>query len=891
MQHVEQGQIKTEIRRAIEVIGGPAWERGDVVELRALGTERGTQSGYFDTDHRDELIEAAMRLSGDAAGVYLTLNPVTRDCLARAANRTVPYAKHATGVAEITRLHWLLIDTDPERPSGISATDQEHDAALQRACDIRDALVGQGWPSPIYSDSGNGGHLLYRIDLPIEDASLIKSVLKELHRKFGDKVVAIDTTVFNASRISKLYGTLACKGDSLRERPHRLARTLEVPAAIEFVPRKLLESIATQSSRSASAFAAKRIIDPDAKEFDVVAYFESHGITLGKEKDWGDGKLWELERCPWRIEEPDGGPFVMQKSDGTIVVKCKHRKCEGNGWDELRDLLEPGWRDMKTGKKGPSIAQQLVALGSDDELFHTADNHAYVTINRDKRRETWPVNGESYRLILRGRMHQKGVVANRSAIDDAVATLEAKAIFDGRQHEVHLRTAAFNGRLYIDLCNDAWEAVEVSNDGWQVVANPPVKFVRTNGMLPLPAPASGGDIAELRQFINATEQDWALVVAWLLAALRPTGPYPILLVNGEQGSCKSTACRLLRMLIDPNTVPLRNAPKDERTLMIWGKNSHVIALDNLSQVPRDLSNAMCRLATGGGHSDRKNYSDDAETLIYAVRPQMLNGIGDIATRSDFLDRALSIHLPVLPKSARKSEKELEAQFAASQATIFGALLTAVSSGLRRLPEIERMKLDLPRLADFAQWILAAEAGLGWERGTFLRVLDRNADDSHELAISSCVATEAMRRYIAEKGQYDGGWEELLRKLNTFIGDRRPEGWPKNATWLSTLIRERAPNLRGVGIEVEFHDNARPKRLTLRAARPASGDAIVDSRYISVAQVPCYGNDRTPAALATRLLDEMTRCWLAPPVASVAMPSLWTENGDGLQVLTALKVAT
>ena len=186
---------------------------------------------------------------------------------------------------------------------------------------------------------------------------------------------------------------------------------------------------------------------------------------------------------------------------------------------------------------------------------------------------------------------RKGVVANDSALDDAIATLEGKALFDGPECPVHVRTAQADGKLYIDLCNDAWEVVEIADDGWRVTSQCPVKFIRKEGMLPLPRPVEGGKMEQLRPFINVTDDDWLLAVAWLMAAIRPTGPYPILVVNGEHGSCKSTTCRRLRSLVDPNACRSASRPKDDQTLMIWATNSHVIALDNLSSMPTWLSDA------------------------------------------------------------------------------------------------------------------------------------------------------------------------------------------------------------------------------------------------------------------------------------------------------------
>ena len=344
-------------------------------------------------------------------------------------------------------------------------------------------------------------------------------------------------------------------------------------------------------------------------------------------------------------------------------------------------MIDPDWRDTtekataKKPKRGPSIAEQCIAVAAADELFHTPDGEAYASVCRDDHRETWRVKGRSYKLLLRSRLHAKDIVANSTAVDDAVATLESHAMFDGPEQSVYVRTARLDGKLYIDLCNKAWEVVEVSEDGWHVTSQCPVHFIRKEGMAPLPTPIMGGAVEQLRPFLNVTDDDWLLVVAWLMAALRPIGPYPILVVNGEHGSCKSTICGRLRSLVDPNTVPIRKPPKDEQTLMIWATNSHVIALDNLSSMPNWLSDAMCRLAIGGGSSERALYTDDSERLFFAIRPQMVNGIEDVATRDDFRDRGLVIHAPVLPKLDRKEVEELDEAFGKVYPAIFGALLT------------------------------------------------------------------------------------------------------------------------------------------------------------------------------------------------------------------------
>ena len=210
--------------------------------------------------------------------------------------------------------------------------------------------------------------------------------------------------------------------------------------------------------------------------------------------------------------------------------------------------------------------------------------------------------------------------------------LEGKARFQGGQHEIFVRVAFHEGRLFLDLCNQDWEAVEITPVGWQVVTDVPVRFRRRRGMRALPKPEAGGSIEKLRPFVNVRDDyEWTLLQAWLVSALRTPGPFPLLTLCGEQGSAKSTTARVLRALVDPNAAPLRAEPRNGRDLMIAASNGWVLGLDNLSRLPNWLSDSLCRLATGGGFSTRELYSDDEEVIFDAMRPVILTGIEDLGT--------------------------------------------------------------------------------------------------------------------------------------------------------------------------------------------------------------------------------------------------------------------
>jgi len=208
----------------------------------------------------------------------------------------------------------------------------------------------------------------------------------------------------------------------------------------------------------------------------------------------------------------------------------------------------------------------LIDLTGNADLFHTDDGTAFADLPIDEHRETWPVRRARFRSWLR-RSHYEatGEAADYAAISSALNLLEARAQFDGPQRPVFLRVAEQDGRIYLDLADESWRAVEIGADGWQVITCPPVRFRRTAGMLPLPVPVRGGSIDTLTAFFNiATRDDFVLVITWLLASLRGTGPYPILAVSGEQGSSKTVFSKMLRALIDPNVAPVRTAPREER---------------------------------------------------------------------------------------------------------------------------------------------------------------------------------------------------------------------------------------------------------------------------------------------------------------------------------------
>jgi hypothetical protein len=515
---------------------------------------------------------------------------------------------------------------------------------------------------------------------------------------------------------------------------------------------------------------------------------------------------------------PDGTSHTdkIDLADAKVRARFVRAVCKGRkGIDktavagELERLATEG---VSRGR--PNQADALVALATNAAtLFHTpggVDSEGYATVVVNGHAETWPVASKGFKRWL-GKLYwdRAEKTPSSEALQAALNVIAGKAVHDGPECPVAVRVAEQGEAIYLDLADDKWQAVEVTARGWRVVADPPVKFIRRRGMLALPVPVVGGNIDELRPLLNLPgDNDWMLYVSWLVAALRPGRPFPVLVVNGEQGSAKSTLCRMARALIDPNQAPLRRPPREDRDLMIAATNGWVVAFDNLSGIAQVFSDALCALATGGGFSTRELYTDADEKLFDAMRPVMLNGIEDIATRPDLLDRAITLTLSEIPEDCRRDEDDLWQQFYRARPRILGALLDAVGAALKNRPGVRLT--SKPRMADFACWVVAAEPALPWPAGAFLNAYAGNRGQANALALESSIVTAPLMSLLGRTNPYEGTALELLNELEKIADEktRKRKDWPDKPRKLSGELRRLSPNLRRVGVTVKFGKHTR-----------------------------------------------------------------------------------
>lgn len=405
-------------QRTIEAALAAIIEPGQVTELRILGVSTQTNRrphtvrGYF--DDMKALTAAAMQYGAIAPACYIVPNPINPVLIARAQNRAADIDDRGstTADADITRRRWLLIDADPSRPAGISSSDAEHDAAIQRVKEIRDALTSDGWPLPILADSGNGAHLMYRIDEPVDDNDLVKHCLEALDFRFGDDIAHIDLKVFNPARIWKLYGTPARKGDDTPDRPHRVARLLDVPTITENVPTALLQSLAKCAPKPPAPVSRKNLSGHTTEAFDIDKFIGDHALDVDGPRNWNGARKWVFRVCPWDGAHRDRSAYLIQFANGAVDAGCQHNSCSGKGWADLREMLEPGCYDRKplNGYHATPIAR----LTNADEPVVDEVSEARAVMTR---------------LLVSAKADPSKVI--RAALDDA-GTVGALALVAGR---------------------------------------------------------------------------------------------------------------------------------------------------------------------------------------------------------------------------------------------------------------------------------------------------------------------------------------------------------------------------------------------------------------------------------------------------------------------------
>lgn len=592
-------------------------------------------------------------------------------------------------------------------------------------------------------------------------------------------------------------------------------------------------------------------------------------VAVFLRKKFPDDWQQRVAECNATMAHPPLSPSEISGITKSVARKDYFYRCNEAPIREACDKEECRQTEFGIGSRGDAVRggqagnrelRALLDIANGAEVFHTPDGAGYADVMIDGHRETHPTKGRAFRQWLALSYYRAaGRAPSAGALAQVREIAEGRAQFDGPEQETFLRVGRTADAIYLDLCDASWRAVEVTSAGWRVIDSSPVRFRRRDGALALPEPAPGGSIDELRPLLNVDDDGFALTVGWLLGALRGEGPYAVLAVSGEQGSAKSTFCKLVRNLIDPNAVPLRGLLRHDHDLHIAAYNGHVQCFDNVSKISDWLSDTLCRLATGGGFSTRELYADTDEVLFRGMRPILLNGIEDFIERPDLADRSIALLLPSIAEAERRTEADMMRAYEAARPRVLGALLDALSRGLRDLP-ITRLDA-MPRMADFALWVAACEGAL-WEPGTFGAAYAENRGSGQADLVEADAVASAIMRLMNDPGHHEKGravpgrseWcgtrAELLFELNMQVDDTayRDPRWPRTPKAIGDRVRRMAAGLRRLGIEPIFPKRSHGTNRVILRRLPRVGDQGVlgiEAEGVSLQEMEAEWRDAGP----------------------------------------------
>lgn len=636
--------------------------------------------------------------------------------------------------------------------------------------------------------------------------------------EFSDDKVEVDKTTYNPSRICRLYGTIACKGDNIPTRPHRQAIIISIRGEGEIVTISQITKIVSKlqdkhniNTEVTAEITNKKLKNVNKKK-DVAEWLEKYEIQVSHRKEEADKIIYVLKQCPWNEEHTDKSAYVIQYNNGNIVAGCHHNSCSENNWSTLRSKYEPTNKvtneniDKYDGKNEDKKGQIdiLIDIVEDIETYRTSMDETYVTIQI--RENNVNVKSERFKKWIVSQFYNiESKIPTNDNIAKIILFLESRAMNEVNEVLVERRCATVDNCIYYDLKDDSCNVVKVSRDGWEIIKDPPVIFARTKTMYRQVTPERNGNLDILDKWFRYKDENHLILQKVILvASLIPNIARPIQVLHGEKGSSKTSTMKLVRDIIDPAIVPVVSIPKTIDDLAVYISKNYVPCFDNIDTISNQVSDLLCIAVTGGGHTKRKLYTDDEEQVMFFQRFIVLNGINVVATRPDLLDRCILLELERIPPNERKEEKVLREEFDKDKPIILGAIFETLSKAMSIYDQVELNNLG--RMADFTRWGYAIAEVLGIGGDKFLEAYLNNQNNANIEALESHPVGFAMYKFMEDKTVWSGSPTKLLSELEIVAGfekiDTTNSNWAKTPNVLSRRLNEIKSNLLDVGIEFE-----------------------------------------------------------------------------------------
>lgn len=800
-------------------------EEGTIVAARAF-TSKGVMEGYF--DDIQQLYTQASKYNSKGFPVYVTINPIEDSFVMDKPRNQLSSIKEAVKDRDIAYLSKIMIDIDPTRPSNTSATDEEKAGAKELGKKVRKFLCDNGFPKPMLCDSGNGYHLYYFIDLDNtrENVELIKKFLFTLDNLFSTGEAKVDKTTYNPSRLTGIYGTMKCKGESTEERPHRISQILQLGDDI-LVEKTKLESIVAMLPCN-NKQTDNQEVSTDTQKFDVDAWLEKVGLkeSVVEVKPYlEDATMWILNPCPWNAEHTNNSAFIIQFANGAVMAKCHHDSCTNENWKSLRAKYEPDGSNS-TGEEELKGIKLLIKLVENDKVEFLIDENstACAVISLKGYKEIVKLTESKFRSYLQKLYFTEcGMPLKSEMIKQAVELFTMKSEVNGVQKKINKRIADYSkeGKIYYDLKNDRGTLIKITQNAVKKVKGDKVYFAKSKNMAEQVEPnlkIKSNQLMKLikRHFPFKTENDYIMYTIYLVASFFESIQHPILVIYGEKGASKSTSLRKHKKIVDPGCQELLTLPNKTKDLVIALSNNYLSCFDNLQYLTSKSSDILCMSVSGGAYTDRVLYTNDEENIISFKRLVALNGINIVATNADLVDRSFFIEFDRIPDNERKSEATIWKEFENDSPNILGAIFHTISKVLAIEEEYEVDSVG--RLVDFTLigCKIADVLEIGSDR--FVEAYLENQNRANDETLNAHPVATAILKLMDNRNEYVGSVTSLLKEIEKIAQEEMLNTasrlWPKDAASLSKRLREIKSNLEQKSIFFGIKHIGQYKEITI-----------------------------------------------------------------------------
>ena len=900
----------------------------EFTEIRVVNPE-GTKAQSFFVKSKAEFIGVCEEWSG-RFHVYAGVNP----------------RKTTSGKTEDTaRVTAFPFDVDPPKyKRNQSATDNEKKVAWDRLQEVKNYMDQRGFSNPYIDDSGNGYRLAYKLNIPISNHGEIDAKLKAFFAEIKHEFSYLDN-ISDLPRIIKVAGSMNLKGEDTPERPHRISKLIQVgdlkpniklqnyiqenkigetaptlsdtTKKVELDPNKIKQlrpcmqhflmnggRFIAKGDRNAETGARKsfyaEMIEANFSQAEILTassgFDDFNPVKCQRELD----KLYVTKRQegalkPWKCE-------TLQQHSICIGDECSfYVKRIGDYHEKEHGLIEKNKAHPRKEERLPqqSKSDNLLELVKAKEPLYFQDQYKtpYIYIEDQGIHKVFKIDSREFKRFLHFFYYQsQGENIKSENLKDVLLTLEAFSNY-GKQIELHNRITAFGKdetlEIWIDLCDDKWQSIKVTKDGWEIVEKTPPTFRRYNHMQPftipknpdgtygtydnngvslpptlkgfkhvggregvsLPVMSSVPSVSSAKpldiffKFANISEKDRLLTKILLVFYFVPHVPHVGNCVHGSKGSAKSTFHKLLKQLIDPSAVQVLDMPSDKNELLQVLFHHYVVWFDNINYIPSWISDLFCRVITGVGAQKRQLYTDDDDIVYRLVRVLGFNGINIAAVKEDLLDRLVLLQLDAISPEKRRSERELYEEFAKVKPFLVAEILGVLSQAIALYPTINPPKLF--RMADFTKWGCAIAEALGYSQKDFLDAYEQKINGQIKEAVLQDFFGGVFFDWVSEQnvgednlvwtGKASGLFTALKAYAKVVGISTRVKDFPKSPSILMRKLNLLMDSLNKLGVGVEclpdgyrtiWITNSNYKKTDAPNVSPRSSSSQIDEAFVS-----------------------------------------------------------